>query len=82
MRKYFINGYNPKTANTKIFTANNEDTTIATVDSIVAEGFKYVSVICLSNESPMTNWEFKGQTCMDGNWYDVYFTAIGGTYND
>jgi hypothetical protein len=82
MRKYFIDGYNPKTANTKLFTANNEETAITVVDSIVAEGYKYVSVICLSNESPMTNWEFKGQTCMDGNWYDVYLMMIGETYND
>lgn len=82
MRKYFINGYNPKTANTKLFTVHNEDTATVVVDSIVAEGFKYVSIICLSNESPMTNWNYAGQTCMDGKWYDVYLTMIGETYND
>jgi hypothetical protein len=82
MRKYFINAYDTKWHTTENFTADTEDMAIAIVDSKWADGLRYISVICLTDESePMTNWECKGNTCIDGKWYVVYAKFIEESYN-
>lgn len=80
--EFFINGYK-KNGETVNYTVKTEDKAIAIVDSAVANGLKYVSVIAITDKEndvafEQGHWDYHGTTLDDKS---VWLMLIEETYN-